>query len=359
MAVTERRIEAVVERCDDAELDALLVTDLTNVRYLSGFTGTNGLVVVGGVLRLFISDFRYTQQARQQVKGLERIQAERDLFRELRKQLGQRRLRLGFDDQNLTVKQHAQLRELLPEAIELVPAGGIVQAVRAVKSRGELERIAAAAELADSALEAVLKRGVVGRRECDVALELEVEMRELGADGISFPPIVAAAERGALPHAEPSEHKIPRNTLLVLDYGAKLDGYCSDCTRTVATGEIEAEARSVYELVLRAQTTALAAVQPGVRGREVDAVAREIIDAAGFGDKFGHGLGHGVGLEVHEGPTLSARGEQELQRGNVVTVEPGIYIARNFGVRIEDLVVVGADGPRVLSTLSKTLRIVS
>jgi Xaa-Pro aminopeptidase len=191
-----------------------------------------------------------------------------------------------------------------------------------------------------------------------VALDLEFAMRRRGAQGVAFSPIVAAGEHGALPHAEPRAVAIEAGTLVVIDWGAQLDGYASDCTRTFATGELDPRDRAVYDLVLLAQEQALAAVRPGPTGREVDAVARSIIEQAGHGEHFGHGLGHGVGLEVHEGPRLSKQGNDALAAGNVVTVEPGVYVPGAVGVRIEDLVVVTDDGNEVLSGMPKALRTV-
>ena len=196
---------------------------------------------------------------------------------------------------------------------------------------------------------------MVGRTEREVALALEEEMRRRGASGPSFPSIVASGPHGALPHAEPRDVEIPAGVLVTLDLGARLDGYCSDCTRTWATGELDDDLAAIYDLVLRAQQAALDAVRPGPEGREIDAVARDLIAAEGHGDHFGHGLGHGVGLEVHEGPRLARTGTDALEPGNVVTVEPGVYVPGRGGVRIEDLVVVTEDGRDVLSATPKAL----
>jgi Xaa-Pro aminopeptidase len=239
--------------------------------------------------------------------------------------------------------------------VELVAAGGAVEELREVKDDEELERVAAAQELATAALERILERGLVGRTERSVALDLEQEMRQAGATGPSFPSIVASGPHGALPHAVPRDVEIAAGQLVVLDWGALLDGYCSDCTRTVATGPLEDEAVDAYELVKRAQQTGLEAVHAGVACKAVDAAARDVIAAAGFGDEFGHSLGHGVGLEVHEGPTLSMRSEGDLAAGNVVSVEPGVYLPGRFGIRIEDLVAVTADGADVFTRLTKEL----
>jgi Xaa-Pro aminopeptidase len=345
------RADRVAERL---EVDALLITDLVNLRYVTGFTGSNGIAIVGRDIRRFITDFRYVEQAAQQVQEFDREQAPQDFDGALKEGWPEGSFRLGFEDQHVSVRRHARLRDMLPERVELVAAGGVVESLRAVKEPEEVERIAEAARLADEVYGVLRSDGLVGRSEREVAFALETEMRRRGAEP-SFPSIVASGERGALPHAVPTEEAIAAGTLVTLDIGARLDGYCSDCTRTWATGELPDELAAIYELVRRAQGEALAAVRPGPEGREVDAVARDIIEAAGHGEHFGHGLGHGVGLEVHEGPRLTRTADAPLAAGNVVTVEPGVYVPGRGGVRIEDLVVVTEDGHRVLSGTAKDL----
>jgi Xaa-Pro aminopeptidase len=355
------RTERLVAALPGREVDALLVSEPVNLRYLTGFTGSNGLALVSPERRLFLTDFRYLTQAAEQVPGYDRRQASQDLLQGAADAVAEETqgdLRLGFDDRHLTVRQHRRLRDQLPDRVELVAAGGLVEDLRAVKDAGEIAAIRAAAELADQAFAVVFGEGrpVVGRTERELALELETRMRRLGARAPSFPSIVAGGAHAALPHAEPRGEPVEAGTLLVVDWGAELDGYCSDCTRTLATGRLGEREREVYELVLRAQRAALEAVAPGPTGREVDAVARDLIEAAGHGERFGHGLGHGVGMVVHEGPRLSRlAGDTALQAGHVVTVEPGVYLPGEFGVRIEDLVAVGDEGPEVLSGLSKEL----
>jgi Xaa-Pro aminopeptidase len=349
------RAERLGELVGERELEMLYVSDLTNVRYLTGFTGTNGACLVGPELRVFFTDFRYTERAAQEVgPEWERPEAERELLPQIAKRM---RGRVGFEDAKLSVRQLERVRDAVTDEVELVPAGDLVEELRAVKDPEEIERIAAAAELADGVYRWALERGLTGRAEREVARACEARIRDLGAEP-SFPPIVAAGANGALPHAEPGERRIDRNELVVFDMGAQLDGYCSDSTRTFATGEPADEARDVYELVRRAQAAALEAVKPGIGGKEVDSVPRTMIAEAGHGEHFGHGTGHGVGLEVHEGPRLAATSGDELREGNVVTVEPGVYVPGRFGVRIEDLVVVKADGHRNLSGLPKELEIV-
>ena len=350
------RLEAVQAKLAERELDALLVSNLVNVRWLTGFTGTNGAAVVGAGAPRFVTDFRYLTQAAAQLDAVWEREIETDLLKRVVEGLPAGPLRLGFDDAHVTVRQHEQLERLVAERdVELVAAGGIVEALRAVKDPDEIARIRAAAALADEAFEEVVGAGIVGRTEREVALDLEIAMRRRGAERASFAPIVAAGEHGALPHAVPRDVPIPAGTLVVIDWGAQLDGYASDCTRTVATGELDPRDRAVYDTVLSAQETALEAVRAGPTGQEVDAVAREIIDAAGHAEHFGHGLGHGVGMEVHEGPRLSKQGKEPLATGNIVTVEPGIYVPGAVGVRIEDLVAVTDDGAEVLTSFPKQL----
>jgi Xaa-Pro aminopeptidase len=347
------RADRLASLLPEKELDCLLVTNLVNVRYLCGFTGTNGACIVTPEDRLFLTDFRYVEQAEEQVQGFERLVVEREVLGDVAAHL---KGRAGFDDAHLSVSGHRKLSERVGEGVELVPAGGLVERLREVKDEEEIAAIAEAARLADSVYEDLVERGLVGRTEREVARGLERELRDRGAEP-AFPVIVAAGPRGARPHAVPSELEIQPDTFVVVDMGAELDGYHSDCTRTLATGDVGEEATEVYELVRSAQEVGLAAVEAGAGCRAVDAAARERIEAAGEGERFGHGLGHGVGLEVHEGPRLSSKVEEGelLRAGNVVTVEPGVYLPGRFGVRIEDLVVVRDGGAEVLTGFSKSL----
>jgi Xaa-Pro aminopeptidase len=224
-----------------------------------------------------------------------------------------------------------------------------------VKDETEIAAIARAADIATAAYESLRDRGLAGRTELEVARELVRFMEDAGAEGPAYPPIVAAGARGALPHAPPADVEIPRDTLVVIDLGARVDGYCSDCTRTLATGSVTGEMQEVYELVLAAQAEALPAATAGAECRAVDAVARDMIDAAGQGEHFGHGLGHGLGLEIHERPRLARTAEGALEAGNAVTVEPGVYLPGEFGVRVEDLVIVTEREPRILTAFPKDL----
>jgi Xaa-Pro aminopeptidase len=353
----ESRTDRLAGLLEARGLDALLVTDLVNVRYLTGFTGTSGACVVSGEQRLFLTDFRYIEQAAEQVRGYETVRVGSDFQAELASRLWGR---TGFDDAHVTVRSHTRLGEQLGEGVELVAAGGLIEELRAVKDAGEVTAMHAAAQIADEVYEHLRTVGLLGRTERAVALEIESELRARGAEGPSFPPIVAAGAHGALPHAEPRDVAIPPDTLVVIDMGARVDGYCSDCTRTFATGELDADARAIYALVLRAQEQALAAVRPGIACRELDGVARAVIEQAGHGERFGHGLGHGVGLEIHEAPRISKTApDGVVVAGNAITIEPGVYVPGEVGVRIEDLAIVTEDGPQVLTSFPKELVVVA
>jgi Xaa-Pro aminopeptidase len=366
MKAPPQRAERLAELVAERELDALIVGDLVrpgdsgpeaiaNVRWLTGFTGTSALAVIGPETRIFVTDFRYVERARREVtEGFEHRIAVQRLIPELASHLAGR---VGFDDAATSVANRAKLEASMKPGVELVPAGGLVEQLRRRKDEAELAAIAEAAKLADAAYEWAIERRFAGRSELDVARATEARIRELGGEP-SFPAIVAAGPNGALPHAEPSDREIGRGEMLVFDMGAKVDGYCSDCTRTFAVGEPDSEAAEAYELVRRAQAEALEAIRPGVGGVEADSVAREVIAEGDHGEHFGHGLGHGVGLEVHEAPRLGQRSEDVLQPGDVVTVEPGVYVPERFGIRIEDLVFVTEDGARNLSSLPKGLRVV-
>jgi len=346
----------VLELLPELGVDVMLVTQIVNVGYLTGYSGSNGIALVGPTTRTFITDFRYVTQAAEEVDpSFARQRASLDLIDAIADLLPDGELRVGFEEAHVSVRQHARLRELLPDRVSLVGVSGVVEGLRAVKDAAEIARIRAAAALADESFARLLEGGLIGRTERELALALEVDMRSRGARRPSFETIVATGPHGALPHAQPREVKIERGDLVVIDWGAELDGYCSDCTRTIAAGDPSAEARDVYEIVRSAQLAGLGAVRAGAGGREVDSVARDLIAAAGHGEHYGHGLGHGVGIEVHEGPRLSQRSTDELQAGNVVTVEPGIYLPGRFGIRIEDLVSVVQDGCEILTSFDKQL----
>jgi Xaa-Pro aminopeptidase len=359
------RVERLAALVAERELDALIVGDLVrpgdsgksemaNLRWLTRFGGTSGIALVGPEVATFITDFRYVERAEQEVDGLALERAERQLLPALAERLP---ARVGFDDANTSVKVMRRLEELASDEVELVPSAGLVEQLRRRKDDGELAAIREAARLADEAYERALEGGLAGRTEREIAAASAAAIREGGGEP-SFPAIVAAGPNGALPHAEPTDREIRPGELVVFDLGAELDGYCSDCTRTFAAGEPGDEEREVYELVRGAQQAALAATGAGVAAAEVDSAAREPIAAAGHGEEFGHGVGHGVGIEVHEAPRLAQSSEDVLEAGDVVTIEPGVYVAGRFGVRIEDLVAVAGEGYENFSGLPKELRLV-
>jgi Xaa-Pro aminopeptidase len=346
------RAERLAADVAEAGLDLLLVTDLTNVRYLTGFTGTNGACLIGPGTRKFLTDFRYARRVADEIEGWE-IEIVRGEW--LAGLAGHLEGAVGIEDDHMTVRTANKLDGAAGDTVELVDAGGKVERLRRIKEPFEIERIAAAAELTDRIYRETIERGLARKTEAAIAAFVVGRMREEGAEP-SFPPIVASGPNGASPHAEPGPRTIGRSELVTIDMGATLDGYCSDCTRTFATGSLDDQAAEIYQITLEANEKALAAVRAGANAAEVDAVARDTITDAGYGEHFGHGLGHGVGLEIHEAPRLGPRSDDQLATGEVVTVEPGIYIPDFTGVRIEDLVVVGETGvERNLSGLPKEL----
>ncbi|HWO71727.1 MAG TPA: Xaa-Pro peptidase family protein [Actinomycetota bacterium] len=340
-------------------LDALLVTRLPNVRYLSGFTGSNGQVVVAADARaVLLTDGRYEGQAAREAPDLERVvyrdRAPLPHALDAARSLGASRL--GFEA-SLAYREARELEERA-DGLEVAPVDGLVERLRWVKDEEELRALARAQELTDLAfarLPDLLREGLTER---DLALELEFEVRRAGAEALAFDPIVAFGEHAAEPHHRPCDRALRRGDVVKVDLGARASGYHADTTRTVAFGEPPAELRELHALVARAQAAGLAALRAGARTGEVDAAARGTIAEAGFGERFPHGLGHGVGLEIHEGPWLRAEGAEELPAGAVVTVEPGVYVPGLGGVRIEDVAVVGPEGARVLGRVPRELVVV-
>jgi Xaa-Pro aminopeptidase len=329
--------------------EPFLVLNPTNVAYLTGFRSTNPALVVepGGRATLY-SDFRYAEAGRA-VAGVEFVETRRDVAADL---AGRLTGRLGFEADFVT---YARWETLAGGGAELLPRRRVVEALRAVKDEAELDAVRRAAAITSEAYARLAAEPFLGRTEREVAHRLEAHMRDLGADGLAFPVIVAAGANGANPHAEPGDRTIEPGQTIVVDAGARLDGYCSDCTRTFATAPLADELKRAYEVCHAAQLAGLAAVRPGVTGVDADARAREVVAGAGLGERFGHGLGHGVGRDIHEAPTLSMLSEDTLAAGNVVTVEPGVYIPGVGGIRIEDLVVVRDGEPEILTPFTKDL----
>jgi Xaa-Pro aminopeptidase len=337
-----------IERLQASLEEPLLVSNLINVRYLVGFESSNAaLVVEAERVRLF-SDFRYAELGRS-VEGVEFVETKRSLFDALAELLEGR---IGFEADHVT---YARWETLGNGGLELVPRRGFVEELRAVKDEAELEAVRNAAALTSEAYARFAEERFVGRTERELAWRLEELFHELGAEAPAFETIVAAGPNGARPHARPSDREVGAGETVVIDAGAKLDGYCADCTRTFATGSLPERLSEAYEVCREAQLAGLQAVRAGATGVEADGAARDVIDDAGFGDAFGHGLGHGVGLDVHEAPRLSRESSDTLVPDQVVTVEPGIYLEGVGGIRIEDLVIVGENGAEITTGFTKDL----
>lgn len=343
------RLAALGRGLADAGLDGLLVSHPANLRYLTGFTGTAGLLLVQAGVPVLICDGRYAGQAAGEAGDVVSVrEAPTSLWEGLRQALAGVRVRaLGFEADRLTVAQVERLRGVTD--LPLRPVTGLVEALRVRKDPSEVAAIRAAAVLALEALEEVLPGVRPGLTEVEVATRLEAALRRRGSAWHPFPTIVASGPRTALPHARATARELAAGDLLLLDWGAELDGYCADLTRTVVLGRADDRQREVYGAVRSAQQAALAGLRPGLTGREADAVAREVLRARGLGEAFRHSLGHGLGLEVHEDPRLAPTAEGHLPAGAVVTVEPGAYLEGWGGVRLEDDVHLAPDGPELLS----------
>jgi Xaa-Pro aminopeptidase len=339
------RLETLRARLDER----LLVTNLVNVRYLTGFESSNAALLVDPAdeSQLF-TDFRYIEDAAA-VPGVRAELTKRALIRDLSERLHGR---LAFEADALPFSQVELLRS---GDLELVPTAGVVEALRAVKDEDEVAKIRRAARAANRAFEALTAEPWIGHTERELAWRLRQLLHAHGVDHLSFDTAVLTGPNGSKPHGEPGDRLIEVNTLVTVDWGARLDGYRSDCTRTLATGSLPKELRRAYDVCLEAQLAAVEQLRPGMTGIEADGIARALIERAGFGKEFGHGLGHGVGLEIHEGPRLSPESSDVLEVGNVITIEPGIYLEGIGGVRIEDLAVVRENGVELLTTFPKEL----
>jgi Xaa-Pro aminopeptidase len=351
------RVDRLRAGLDAAGCDALLVTNLTNIRYLTGFSGSAALLLVAPDALTLVTDGRYRVQSAAELAAADvradilvgRSEEQRDL---LVAAAGSPE-RIGLEADDVTWAQKRRYAEDWFSGAELVATDGLVEDLRLVKDAGEVARIEAACAIADAALAAVRPRLAEGPSEAQFALELEWEMRQRGASGPSFETIVAAGPNGAMPHHQPGGRPIAEGDLVVIDFGALVDGYHSDMTRTVAVGEPDATQRRMLEVVAAAQAAGVAAVRDGVECQAVDEACRAIIRDAGWGDAFGHGTGHGVGLDIHELPRVSTVPTGRLADGQIVTVEPGVYLSPHGGVRIEDTVVVTSDGCRPLTQAPK------
>lgn len=354
----KERVQHLAQRLPEHQLDALLVSTSESRRYLSGFTGSAGYLLISADQAVLFTDSRYTQQARDQSPDFEVVQLPRgwDWLIEALKSSGVKRL--GFESENITVAAYNRLTETLKGAkslggVSLIAASGLVEELRAVKDPEEVALLQKAINASDAAMDAVGPTLQEGMTEREVAWRMEMAMREFGADSTSFNTIVASGPNAAMPHHRPTDRAIRQGEPIVIDMGARVGGYCSDITRTVVVGKPDETFNKIYDIVLGAQLTAMSIVQAGMTGTDCDSLSRSVIEEAGYGDCFGHGLGHGVGLAVHERPRVGPGSTDRLELDMVFTVEPGIYLPGWGGVRIEDIVVLENNGVRPLSKARK------
>lgn len=348
------RIERVREEFSNLNIEGLLVTTAKNVRYLANFTGSAGIVLITKNESYFITDFRYTEQAREQAKGFKVIIHQNGIYNEVKEILEKENIQLlGIEADDMNVSTYSQLSELF-EAV-LVQTSAVVEKIRQIKDQSEIAAIQEACRITDQAFDHILTFIKPGVSEIEVANELERFVKTKGSSGMSFETIVASGVRSSMPHGVASEKLIEEGDLVTLDFGCYYQGYTSDMTRTIAVGEVDDKLKEIYQIVLEANEKVTAATKAGMTGKEVDAIARDYISEAGYGDNFGHSTGHGIGLDIHEGPGISFRNEEALVVNEVITNEPGIYIEGLGGVRIEDDLIVNEDGVTVLNKSPKNL----
>ncbi|MEG2644529.1 MAG: aminopeptidase P family protein [Enterococcus sp.] len=349
-----RRIEKLRALMTEDMIDGYLVTSPANLRYLTNFTGTAGVAFITQEQAYFITDFRYMEQANNQTQGLTILQHQGDIVGEIIRLVESQQISVfGFEDAFLTVAEYSVFEEVIDA--ELAPASGLIESLREQKDDAEIAIIEKACAIADEGFQHVLKMIRPGMTEIEVANQLDFFMRSLGASGTSFETIVASGAHSALPHGVASEKVIEQGDMVTLDFGCVYQGYVSDITRTFAIGDPGQELKDIYQIVLGAQQKVIDAAKAGVTGAQLDAIARDFITQAGYGEAFGHSTGHGIGMEIHEGPNISRSNEDELMIGNVITDEPGIYIAGLGGVRIEDDLLILAEGNRILTQSPKEL----
>jgi Xaa-Pro aminopeptidase len=349
------RRNRLAARLPELEVDAFVVTRLPNVRFLTGFTGSNGQLVLAAERSVFLTDGRYTEQSRREVPELERRTYAADFaeaFAAACRDAGV--ARVAFESGGVTYRFYEDLREKASD-VELVPTREEIERLRWIKEPEEIHMIERAQAITDEAFERILPKLVEGITEREAALELEWAMRRAGAEGLAFDSIVAFGESSAEPHHHPTDRPLGRGDVIKMDFGALYAGYHADMTRTVAYGEPPEELRQIHAIVARSQRAGIDAVRAGVAGKDPDAAARQVIADAGYGERFSHSLGHGVGLELHEGPTLRGPSDEILPENAVVTVEPGIYVPGLGGARIEDMVVVTEDGCRPIPRSTREL----
>ncbi|HPU00485.1 MAG TPA: Xaa-Pro peptidase family protein [Bacillota bacterium] len=351
------RLKRLQEELKKRSLDAILITHPANRFYISGFSGSNGVLLISAGEAFLFTDFRYLEQAEKQSPHFKVCSWKGKLSEALQPYVSAAGWKsLAFEEEHVTYALHRELKEGL--ALELLPVKGLVEELRAVKSEDEVEILRRGAAIMDQAFEFLLNLIKPGMTEKEVALELEYYLRRQGSEGSLFSYIVASGERGSLPHGIASDKPLRRGELVTVDFTGTFNSYATDMTRTIALGEPGARAREIYEAVRLAQQEAREKIRPGMTGVEADALARDLIKEAGFGEYFGHGLGHGLGLEVHEQPVLSPRSESTLVPGMVVTIEPGIYIPGWGGVRIEDMVLITSGGAESLTASPRELIVI-
>lgn len=358
MAMEQKRLARLRQAMAAGKLEAALITNGHNRRYLTGFTGTSGYVLVTADKSYFLTDFRYMTQAAAETSGYEIVEHKPNPWETVKELLAKSQVgQLAFEQADVSYGTYRKLGDALP-GISLVPADQLVEKLRMIKDESELAVIAEAAELADRTFEWIKGKLRPGVSEKEIALEMEMFMRRNGATSSSFDTIVASGERSALPHGVASDRKLAANEFVKLDFGAYYKGYCSDLTRTVVLGKPSAKHKEIYDIVLEAQLNVLDKLRPGMTGVEGDALARDMIEKAGYGDRFGHGTGHSFGMEIHEAPRLSRLCDTVLEPGMTMTVEPGIYLPGFGGVRIEDDIVMTETGIRLLTHAPKTFTII-
>ncbi|MFX3674783.1 MAG: M24 family metallopeptidase [Paenisporosarcina sp.] len=350
------KLKKLRQSFEENQIDALLITSGYNRRYITGFTGTAGVAIVTQEQAVFITDFRYTQQAQKEITGFEIVQHTKPIMEEVGFQLEKLGVKsVGFEKDDMSYSMYEIYRKAVKS--DLVPVSGLIEKIRLIKTDQEIKIIKAAADIADAAFSHIITYISPGKTELDVSNELEFFMRKQGASSSSFDIIVASGLRSALPHGVATDKIIEKGDFVTLDFGALYNGYVSDVTRTIAVGEPSDQLKEIYQIVLDAQLKSLDEIKAGMTGIQADAVARDYIKSKGYGDAFGHSLGHGIGLEVHEGPGLSFRSETVLEPGMVITIEPGIYVPGVGGVRIEDDAVVTPTGNEKLTHSTKELLI--
>jgi len=342
--------KALVEQ----NVDGLLITNDYNRRYMTGFTGTAGVAIVSQDDAVFITDFRYTEQAKNQVQDFRIVQHEGNVYKEVATQIEKMGIKLlGFEKDTMTYSMYGTYKSLV--SAELIPLSGLIEKIRLIKTEQEINIIKVACEIVDKAFSHILEFIKPGKTELEVSNELEFFMRSLGATSSSFDTIVASGVRSALPHGVATNKVIEKGDFVTLDFGALYNGYVSDTTRTIAVGQPSEKLIEMYNTVLESQLLALEKVGPGMTGIEADSIARNYLASKGYGEAFGHSTGHGIGLEVHEGPALSSRSNAVLEPNMVVTIEPGIYLPGIGGVRIEDDILITETGNEKLTHSTKEL----